>query len=194
MNYSTLKEAYSIDSFEKKNKKKRVKIEEFENDVEYPVTERIDTINKQEEVIETNKRQVPQKEVTQEMNDKFNENTKIEVEPYYDEDIEKYLNIDDFKETNSFVANRKKTSDSNQKKDTECTEEKENIKPEPIVDEPKPKQTPKDIFYANLINIGLFMLVGFLIIFICDQITEIAISLGMRKTIHILEPYLQDIK
>jgi hypothetical protein len=44
-----------------------------------------------------------------------------------------------------------------------------------------------------MINIGLYMLVGLLIIFICDQITEIAISIGMKKTVYILEPYLRDI-
>jgi hypothetical protein len=51
-------------------------------------------------------------------------------------------------------------------------------------------QTKKDAYYKNLINIGLFVFIGILIIFLCDQITEIAINIGMKKTVYILEPYL----
>jgi hypothetical protein len=49
----------------------------------------------------------------------------------------------------------------------------------------------KDIFYKNLINIGIFIFIGVLIIFLCDQITEIAVNIGMRKTVLILQPYLK---
>lgn len=48
-----------------------------------------------------------------------------------------------------------------------------------------------DIFYKNFINIGLFIFIGILIIFLCEQITEIAIHIGMKRTIAILEPYLR---
>jgi hypothetical protein len=49
----------------------------------------------------------------------------------------------------------------------------------------------KDTFYKNLVNIGLFIFIGILIIFLCEQITEIAINIGMKRTLAILEPYIQ---
>jgi hypothetical protein len=52
------------------------------------------------------------------------------------------------------------------------------------------KQSKNDIFYKNLINIALFVFIGILIIFLCDQITEIAVNIGMKKTVAILEPYI----
>lgn len=48
-----------------------------------------------------------------------------------------------------------------------------------------------DIFFKNFINIGLFIFIGILIIFLCEQITEIAIAIGMKRTVSILEPYLR---
>jgi hypothetical protein len=46
-----------------------------------------------------------------------------------------------------------------------------------------------DIYY-NIMNIVLFIFIGIIVILLCDQITEIAIHIGMRRTIRILEPYL----
>jgi FtsZ-interacting cell division protein ZipA len=54
----------------------------------------------------------------------------------------------------------------------------------------KSKASQKDVFYKNLINISLFVFIGILIIFLCDQITEIAVNIGMKKTVSILEPYI----
>jgi len=201
MNYSTLKEAYSIDSFEKKPKKKKVKHEEYEEEVEYPVTERIELIEKQNETrdyekkMNAYKQDVDVEKVNSDVKDVIDVKGMKDVEPYYDEDIEKYLNISDFKEANAFIAPRK--SDDSMKKEQPVIEVQKPVSCESSQVEttsPSSKQTPKDLFYANLINIGLFMLVGILIIFICDQITEIAISLGMKKVVYILEPYLQDIR
>ena len=44
--------------------------------------------------------------------------------------------------------------------------------------------------YNNYINIGLFIFIGIAIILLCDQISEISINIGMRKTAKILEPIL----
>lgn len=55
----------------------------------------------------------------------------------------------------------------------------------------KSTDNTNDIFYKNFINIGLFIFIGILIIFLCEQITEIAIHIGMKRTIAILEPYLR---
>lgn len=48
----------------------------------------------------------------------------------------------------------------------------------------------KNRMYSNYINIGLFIFIGIAIILLCDQIAEIAINIGMRKTAKILEPYI----
>jgi hypothetical protein len=48
----------------------------------------------------------------------------------------------------------------------------------------------KNRMYNNYINIGLFIFIGIAIILLCDQISEISINIGMRKTAKILEPIL----
>ena len=48
----------------------------------------------------------------------------------------------------------------------------------------------KEQFYKNVVNIGIFIFIGILIIFLCDQITEIAIQIGMKRTTMLLEKYL----
>lgn len=60
----------------------------------------------------------------------------------------------------------------------------------PVAAQQASKQSKNDIFYKNLINIALFVFIGILIIFLCDQITEIAVNIGMKKTVAILEPYI----
>ena len=59
--------------------------------------------------------------------------------------------------------------------------------------EPEKAQKPEkpNTFYNNLINIGLFIFIGIIFILLCDQITELAIQIGMKRAISILEPYLQ---
>jgi len=177
MNYSTLKEAYSIDSFDKKPKKKKNKVEE-DDEISYPKTERIEKIEKNEtsseksmHEIETNKRDIIK-----------------EIEPYYDEEIEKYLSINDFN-NNNFSYKEKSEEEV---KLSPSQEQQKSIEPK-CVEITEKKPSTEDVFMKNMINIGLYMLVGLLIIFICDQITEIAISIGMKKTVYILEPYLRDI-
>jgi hypothetical protein len=44
--------------------------------------------------------------------------------------------------------------------------------------------------YSNFLNIALFIFIGIVIILLCDQITELAINLGMKRATEILEPYL----
>lgn len=184
MNYSTLREAYNIDSFEKdkRTKTKKKVVDEEVVFVENPEPEPVKVF----------------KPISK-------------VEPYYDEDLEKYLNINDFKSANTpYVP---------QDFDKPHQVRKEYIKQDPQPSQPQPsqqsqqpqplyqsqpqlqlqpppdvKQEPvvdkKDVFYKNLVNIGLFIFIGILIIFLCDQISEIAINLGMKKTVKILEPYL----
>ena len=44
--------------------------------------------------------------------------------------------------------------------------------------------------YDYLYNIALFIFIGIIIIFLCDQIAELAINIGMKRATQILEPYL----
>jgi len=49
----------------------------------------------------------------------------------------------------------------------------------------------ENVFYNNVVNLGLFVFIGIIIILLCDQITEIAIQIGMKRTMTMLQPYLQ---
>lgn len=66
----------------------------------------------------------------------------------------------------------------------------EHVKTEPQEKTVKPTST-KSVFYSNLINICLFIFIGVAIILLCDQIAELAIQIGMKRAINILEPYLE---
>lgn len=180
MNFSTLREAYNVDTFDRKQKKKKSR--NVENSDDYPRTERIERANKpiNIEQYEDKRKDISESDDTSD--------TKT-IEPYYDEDLEKYLNVKDFKNTGPYNP------------EDIIAKEKLNTQYPIHADPPKQENTPiphvssyreKDLFYKNVVNIGLFALIGILIIFLCDQIAEIAINQGMQKTIQILEPYLQN--
>jgi hypothetical protein len=258
MIYSTLREAYSVDSFEKdrKTSKSRRKIkyeevEDFGNEPESPRTSSEKSVKTVPSVPP-----VPPVPLTPNV-----PQTQSNIQPYYDEELEKYLNINDFKsisETQYIPQNFQQNSMPNQQTQTQSSQQFQPVtqtrpfytsqqvpvhappqpqpvqpvqQPQPVpvqpvqpvqpvpVQQPQPVQpvqqpqqpqpvqqsqetrasvsessTKKDIFYKNLINIGLFALIGILIIFLCDQITEIAINIGMKKTVFILEPFLQELQ
>ena len=169
MNYSTLKEAYNEDTFDKdkKMKKKKVKYEEFTEENEVPSTFNIQDSNKQKDNPVANIVSVK------------NSN----IQPFLDEDLNRYLNV------NEFTSNPEPIPVENIK-EPKLVMEKTPIISKTTVQQEANKQK-REIFYRNLINIGLFIFIGVLIIFLCDQITEIAVNIGMKRTIAILEPYLQ---
>ena len=187
MNYSTLKEAYSVDTFEREKKSKSKKkhrnetiretfSEQDHDEDDTKSVEDIKPIEKSKKVsLATNKETLDEKT----------------VKPFYDEELEKYLNVNDFQETQPYYPQT--FSDENNMTNFKPVKEKPVINKEIQSDIIRPKNTDntKDIFYKNLINIGLFILIGIMIIFLCDQITEIAINIGMKKTFELLEPYLQ---
>ena len=49
-------------------------------------------------------------------------------------------------------------------------------------------------FYKNLINIGIFILIGVFLIFLIDLLTELALHKGMKQTVEILAPLLEELK
>ena len=274
MNYSTLKEAYSVDSFDKEKKKskksKAVRIEEFEDDSS-DISQR-DAKNIERALPPVQEYSRPSVQPVQNAQytpaAQTQERQKIlkGVQPHYDEELEKYLNINDFQSTNlhyypqdytqsynntnysspeqNNVNNRYEQDDRYQPKQLyyrptspagqaatneqyverpvrsqpppnfKSMEQRPRVTPQPpngpnvaphqqstyqgnpLQHAPimkTPEQTAavqKDIFYKNMVNIGLFIFIGVLIIFLCDQITEIAINIGMKRTMMLLEPYM----
>jgi hypothetical protein len=202
MNYSTLQEAYNIDSFEKKRKKKSVNEEVVLEQKEEPKTDVI--IDRQDRTMQT-----------EEPKDELNAfKSKSKLQPYYDEELDQYLS---YKQFNEGPLNEKPKYETSREQiirssavpkippdmpvphnQPKAVPEQQNTRQSmPIHYEPYVQYTPnisekKDLFYKNLVNIGLFIFIGVLIIFLCDQITEIAISIGMKRTVALLEPYLQN--
>lgn len=56
------------------------------------------------------------------------------------------------------------------------------------------KKNPINNFYKNIINIGLFILIGVFIIFLLDLLTELALHKGMKQTVEVLIPLLEELK
>jgi len=167
--------------------------------------------------------------------DEFNKQSDIKsVQPYYNDDLEKYLNINNFQNainypsasqtqpssqsvsqpssksvsqpssqnlppTSPDISIKSNLSNDNiiqtNNNTNNNTSQYTNINNTDLIIPPKTDiKNKKDIFYKNLINIGLFIFIGIVIIMLCDQITEIAINIGMKKTMIMLEPYLQKIQ
>lgn len=255
MNYSTLREAYSVDSFEKDRKKtKKTKSARYEEEFE-DAPQKPDTDVKQPDIQQPiSKENKVQKQIPKNLTN---------IQPHYDEELEKYLNINDFQNANDYFPqnyenshystnysspdNSHGTYDAtrgnmgkyeprqlyyrSKAQNNEPVQQLQTHRPvlhyqPPPTHEPhppmqqsqhqvertretfKPIQRPqlyqeqqdigkneyvdkKDTFYKNLVNIGLFIFIGILIIFLCEQITEIAINIGMKRTLTILEPYIQ---
>lgn len=173
-------------------------------------------------------------------------NTFNDIQPYYDEDMEQYFDInnltdavnyksnsayfpnsnennysdnntndytnisnnngDDLLKTNSFnlsdddkknalkalntlkdIENKIRASQSNENIESVS---KTNIETSKKEDDIKPSNNTS-IFYNNLINIGLFIFIGIIVILLCDQIAELAIQLGMKKAMYIMQPLLE---
>lgn len=180
--------------------------------------------------------------------DDYNKNSKFkDIQPYYDEDLEQYFNINNLNDqvkyksntsTNPiFMPNENKTGYTNDntgeyrnmstnendnllkteaynlseedKKNAlqalsilKTIEDKinKNAKTASPENTPKPKEEPPIVkaegkktssFYTVLINIGLFIFIGVVIILLCDQMVELAIQLGMKKAVNVLEPFMK---
>jgi hypothetical protein len=200
MIYSTLKEVYNVDSFEKeKKKKKKSKYDE-------------ELFNEEQANLSDNAKNLyapPNTTspcITTETLKPVYKASMNNVKPFLDEDLEQYLNVDDMpRPTVKKVEQVLHAAEVPQEAKQEIKEEKSS-QPSPssqpsIASPPHLNAVPvqqvasdKDIFYKNLINIALFVFIGILVLFLCDQITEIAINIGMKKTVAILEPYLERYK
>lgn len=181
----------------------------------------------------------------------FNKNTKYQnIQPYYDEDLEQYFDINNlndevkYKSNNpTFMPNYNKSggySNNNTSEYSNLTpndnddllrteaynlseEDKKNAlqalgvlkniedkinnnkrigndavkqganNDKTIIQQPKVEEKSKKStsFYSSLINIAIFIFIGIVIILLCDQMVELAIQLGMKKTVNILEPFMK---
>lgn len=182
MMYSTLKEVYNVDSFEKSAEKEKKHKKKNKNKDE---PEETDTKDLYIEPVPTQCTPAPSRKISM-----------TDVKPYLDADLEQYLNYVSQQQT---VNNQPVVTYVPNVPNTEVTTNLTTTKTDPAptvttkVEPPAISSTntdKKDIFYKNLINIGLFVFIGILVIFLCDQITEIAVNIGMKKTVELLKPYL----
>lgn len=177
----------------------------------------------------------------------FNKNKEdMDIMPYYDEDMDQYLDINTLKSSSVFTGtygteDKKENSlkympNYNEKSYTDDNTDKYlniNTKTEDILVAPEYNLSEEDrknslralnilkkfdtsnkvngndnsnnIFSSNkssentdkqvdnysiFLNIALFIFIGIVIILLCDQITELAINIGMKRATEILEPYL----
>jgi len=207
-------EAYKVDSFEKKKKKKQVRIippsseisdhshhlEKSDNSLSSLNTlSNLSTLNKKNySDINNDFDKIPTHLATSNEQPKVPFQNKSEIQPFYDEELEQYLNYKEFQQMKEGPLNQQATLSPPVQVPSVTTsipvQVQQQQQPQPVYSIPPHEHISekKDMFYKNLVNIGLFIFIGVLIIFLCDQITEIAISIGMKRTVQLLEPYLRN--
>ena len=103
------------------------------------------------------------------------------VGSYYDEELEKFLTTQNMKAEKLPAPLKETPIDSETKKTT-----------------PETKPSPSSFNYIQtpqyIIDLLLFIATGILVILLCDQIFKLGMSFGMRDTVQILMPYLEDLK
>jgi len=212
MIYSTLKEVYNVDSFEKdKKSKSKKKKYEYEEDVEEDFSTEVKTKTPAASPAYVSQSSQTHPSATSPMNAlapapssalskevQRSPNPSVSsVQPYYDEELEQYL-YEPQRKPADFLQRPQPSPLQAQETQLVPANRQQNAQLASIQHASIPATVPtiynhtnaKDTYYKNLVNIGLFIFIGILIIFLCDQITEIAINLGMKKTIELLEPFL----
>ena len=182
MIYSTLKEVYNVDSFEKEKKHKKKPDCESNKKIKDLYVQSSQSFCAD----------VPQsKRVAMET-----------VKPFLDDELEQYLDYSSVASPQPVPKQLEQLQQQLAAQQQPATQPAPTAVTPPVTPATTPpatnpapaqqesKQSKNDIFYKNLINIALFVFIGILIIFLCDQITEIAVNIGMKKTVAILEPYI----
>jgi len=126
------------------------------------------------------------------------------VSGYYDEDLENFLTTQQLKSVplppSAMHTNPAVDIDNTyQSTPPQSNLHPENYNPPPSTsnysEKPKPKLKPIESYnQQNIMDLLLFISLGILIILLCDQIFKLGMSYGMKDTVHILMPYLKDIK
>jgi hypothetical protein len=52
-------------------------------------------------------------------------------------------------------------------------------------------QATDNYIYNAIFNISILLVIGIAVILLCDQIVELSINIGMKRTINILEPFIR---
>lgn len=138
------------------------------------------------------------------------------VSGYYDEELEQYLQTKDMKSA-PFSEKRlpavKKVPDTQEQQDEyrqyipydtsliKGSDKREILRdeeapPERRTDdtrrqEPCPKTIISDDSWKNFWDIFMFVFAGILVMFLCEQLFKLALMIGMKRTVDILEPYLK---
>lgn len=108
------------------------------------------------------------------------------VNGYYDEELEQYLQTKDSKQPALLTQPTPITAPvPTPQKTVE----------EPIISHPLVDTTPRTIIsdeaWQSFWDIFLFVFAGILIMFLCEQLFKLAMMIGMKRTIVMLEPYLK---
>lgn len=195
MIYSTLKEVYKVDTFEKKKKKKCV--DDYSDNGDEVMSRDKDSKDRKSKDLYL------QAMPTQCSTAPSRKHSMNNVKPFLDDELEHYFNFNQ-NNANTAAAPAPVPAANPVSVAAHVTAPATPVTATPVTAPATPvtavttvavastqsTKSKKDAYYKNLINIGLFVFIGILIIFLCDQITEIAINIGMKKTIAILEPYL----
>ena len=83
--------------------------------------------------------------------------------------------------TQSNNANSEKTEKDKQDKEKQENEKKE-----------KQEKSDTTYIYNAIFNISILLIIGIAIILLCDQIVELAIQIGMKRAVNILEPLIKN--
>jgi hypothetical protein len=123
-----------------------------------------------------------------------------QVQGYYDEDLEQYLQTKDMKAAPMPSITRNAAQDSmthTQPYDPESSPYAQALRqfqtppasaPTPVL-APAPAPRPTDI-WSQLSDIFIFVFAGVILIFLCDQLFKLALMIGMKRTMDMIEPYL----
>lgn len=86
----------------------------------------------------------------------------------------------------------KETNDIKEVKDIKEDKDVKEVKKDEDVKVVKEDKETKSNYMNMFINFFIFLLFGIVIIILCDYIVEIAIQIGMKRTVNILEPYIRN--
>lgn len=125
------------------------------------------------------------------------------VSGYYDEELEQYLQTKDMKSSvlvpptplpkNDLQAQPYDPSESPFRKAMlEYQDQTTTHVASPSLD--PPKVTVVSNPWDNIWDIAMFVAAGLLILLLCEQLFKLAVMIGMRKTVDLLEPFLLQLK
>jgi len=111
------------------------------------------------------------------------------VSGYYDEDLENYLKISEMKAAPAPQTQTQTPFESAMAAfKGQLVPRQENMAAYPPA-EPDTKNS--SLLNDYLMDLLLFILIGVLVIFLCDQLYRLAVMTGMRDTVEIIRPYIE---